>query len=86
MAYLMKCNHVSNAWTDDNQPACVICNCTEVIRKCKGTEGLEGRKARCSDHKGGGERLADSKWELPFFEYKPNEKYDTYYCGCWGWD
>uniref|UniRef100_A0A6M3IUC1 Uncharacterized protein n=1 Tax=viral metagenome TaxID=1070528 RepID=A0A6M3IUC1_9ZZZZ len=24
--------------------------------------------------------------KLPFFEHKPNNEYDKFYCGCWGWD
>lgn len=27
-----------------------------------------------------------SKDNLPFFEARPNMDYDTYYCGCFGWD
>lgn len=28
----------------------------------------------------------DSSPELPFFEYKPERKYDVFYDGCKGWD
>lgn len=28
----------------------------------------------------------DSSWDLAFFQHKPNEEYDEYYCGCYGWD
>ena len=24
--------------------------------------------------------------DLPFFAHRPSEKFDTFYCGCWGWD
>jgi len=27
-----------------------------------------------------------SSFELPFFEYRPNEPQDEFYCGCFGWD
>ena len=30
--------------------------------------------------------LVPSHSGLPFFEYRPGEPVDTYYCGCWGWD
>ena len=52
-----------------------------------GNEGLEGRKARCHQHKRGcfGE-FVDSSWNLPLFKYMPNAEYDSYYCGCRGWD
>lgn len=29
---------------------------------------------------------ANSNRDLPFFEYKPDQKRDIYYCGCRGWD
>ena len=95
MAYLMKCGHVANAHRvlDDGTkiPACVICSGnpdSEIIdRECKGTDGLEGRKAICTGHKGDRRNsIIDSKWELPFFKYCPDKEYDEYYCGCWGWD
>ena len=30
--------------------------------------------------------LVPSHLGLPFFEFRPGEPVDTYYCGCWGWD
>ena len=27
-----------------------------------------------------------SSSDLWFFEHRPDEEYDLYYCGCWGWD
>lgn len=27
-----------------------------------------------------------SNLNLPFFEYRPNEDFDFFYCGCHGWD
>jgi hypothetical protein len=93
---LMKCGHSANGERviDENTriPACVICGCTEIEEN---KPDLTGRKARCSyfgrtfTHKG--QRVtchgeADSKYALPFFEHKPNNQYDTYYCGCFGWD
>lgn len=99
MALLMKCGHVSNAeriLEDGNRvPTCVICFGIEegaetVLRECQGSDGLKGRKARCqyASPKRGytcqGE--VDSQWELPFFEHRPDQEHDKYYCGCWGWD
>lgn len=99
MALLMKCGYVSNAdriLEDGSKvPTCAICfgfhpDAEQVERECKGSDGLEGRKARCvySSPKRGytcnGE--VNSQWELPFFEYRPDKAYDKYYCGCWGWD
>ena len=89
--YLMECGHVNNTTriNDDGtkQPWCVICDCGEVVKAVEDTEGLQGRKAKCSHHKFGcAGGFTDSKWSLPFFEHRPNEPYDRYYCGCWGWD
>ena len=88
--YLMKCGHAANAERigkdGTRTPSCVICNCADVERECKGTDGLEGRQAICTGHKGGKPTPIQSKWELPFFEYRPSQQYDAYYCGCWGWD
>ncbi len=63
---------------------------------------LEGRRARCSYYgrtptgRNHGSRTCrrgercmcevDSDPSLAFFEHKPDEDYDRYYCGCWGWD
>lgn len=82
MMYLMKCGHVSNAVTGGGKPACAVCGCVDVARGCAGTEGLEGRKARCFDCG----RETDSRWSLDFFRHCPDREHDTWYCGCRGWD
>lgn len=85
---VMKCGHTANAKKlGTKEPVCLIClgrtkDAEIVDREATGTEGLEGRKARCPYC--GKER--DSKWELPFFDYKSKEENDSYYCGCRGWD
>lgn len=76
---LMKCGHTAMARDDKGNPVCPICMCIEIANA---KPNLEGRKARCSYC--GYE--TPSKVSLPFFEYLPNEKYDSYYCGCRGWD
>jgi len=93
---LMKCGHSAQGYRtlDDGtkKPACLICMCEEVAEE---KPDLTGRKARCSyfgrtfKHRGQtvtcrGE--ANSRYSLPFFEHKPNNQYDEYYCGCFGWD
>lgn len=89
---IMKCGHVANATTVDNQPACVICNCTTISEQ---EIDLTDRKARCTyygrmvSHQGRTFRCTsenNSSTSLPFFEHKPESQYDEYYCGCWGWD
>ena len=89
---LMKCGHTAQAVDGGGNPVCVFCMCEEVAEE---KPDLTGRKARCSyfgkTFRRGGRMVtchgeADSKYTLPFFEYKPKSQYDAYYCGCWGWD
>lgn len=44
---------------------------------------LVGRIAQCAYCKKS--RPSDNE-ALAFFEYRPTRDYDTYYCGCRGWD
>lgn len=84
--YLMKCGHVNNAEQimegGVRIPACAICSCTEIEREVQGTDGLEGRQMQCT-YCG---RKEGSRWNAPFFEYKPESPFDRFYDGCWGWD
>lgn len=74
---MLKCGHTANAVDGEGKPACAICGCTE-----KGEEPfLAIRKARCECGK-----IVSSKMTLPFFRHCPDKEYDSYYCGCWGWD
>lgn len=95
MAKLMKCGHVAAATDQSGKPVCPMCfgiveGADTVDREVSGKEGLEGRRADCVYKKAkpgntcGGK--VDSSWELPFFEYRPGQETDRYYCGCWGWD
>lgn len=93
MKPLMKCGHTAHARDEHGNPACIICNCTEVEEN---KPDLTDRKARCSYHgqtftRCNGQTItchgeADSSYRLPFFEHKPESEFDAYYCGCWGWD
>lgn len=80
---MMQCGcAASGSLTQAGQPALVACgrhSCTEVAEQAP---DLTGRKARCSY---GGKEVPSSK-DLPFFQHKPNEPFDRYYCGCFGWD
>lgn len=84
---LMKCGHIANA-VENGKPICAICiGIKEGAREVEsylvsGTVGIEGRMAKC-EWCG---TIITSEWELPFFEYKPNEEFDSFYCGCIGWD
>lgn len=77
--YLMKCGHTSNAKTSDGKPCCCICNCTEIVKEMP---SLEGRMAKCPYCN----KIKPSNYNLPFFEYRPNEINDWFYDGCLGWD
>ena len=79
----MKCGHV----VDKEHIKYDLCNCTTILREVQtDIDGLEGRKARCYQHKGGNPPLVQSRWNLPFFNYRPDKETDEYYCGCWGWE
>lgn len=86
--YLMACGHIAQAVDGKTgEPGCVFCFPSpksmiveRVIENM--TDGLEGRKAKCAWCN----KKTDSRWDLPFFEYKPDKEYDEYYCGCGGWD
>ena len=80
----MTCGHVSNATDELNNPVCVICYGVEneIVCECINNNGLIGRKAKCIY----GDKITDSRWDLPFFKYCPEEEFDEYYCGCYGWD
>jgi len=46
---------------------------------------VQQRKARCTYFRGcGGEQPSANP--LPFFRPRPDAKFDSYYCGCYGWD
>lgn len=45
-------------------------------------ERLDGRMAKCSDCG----KIEPSKPSMPFFSYREDKEYDSFYCGCFGWD
>ena len=97
---LMKCGCVAQAiWKD--KPVCAIhfgIGDNAGAEPADVQPNLEGRKAKCCySHSSPSnpfkensfDRLVDtvpSSLKLPFFEYKPDQEYDKFYCGCWGWD
>lgn len=64
--------------TGERVPYCVTHDCGEVAPN----PDLTGREARCPYCK----HVRESKTDLPFFMYRPEAEYDSYYCGCRGWD
>lgn len=94
---MMKCGHSSNGLRkldSGDVPCCVICSCIDVVE----TPDFTGRIARCFYYGKETRRNECSKCgkvcnceqpsseNLAFFEYKPNEAYDEFYCGCHSWD
>ena len=81
--YLMKCGHVNQGVTSEGKPACAICGCFDVEKPIvKPTDGLEGRQCKCADCG----HVAPSAWNQAFFKYQPDREFDSYYCGCYGWN
>ena len=82
---IMRCGHSANSTkqiaVDDEIPYCVICDCDEIVGEVDNFT-LQGRKAKCSYC----DKIVDSDFGLPFFENRPTKEYDSYYCGCEGWD
>ena len=89
MPYLMKCGHIAQGTAVNGSPVCVICagidvGAYQIARECIGTDGLKGRIAKCC-YRCGSER--ESSWGLPYFEYRSDRQFDSFYCGsCHGWD
>ena len=81
---LMKCGHIGYAKDKDGNPCCAICagSTPDAFIVEDNQPNLAGRKARCL-YCGS---LKDSSPDLPFFEYRPDRKFDGYYCGCKGWN
>lgn len=85
---LMRCGHVAQATrASDQAPVCVICyGINDGADKVQiSLPNLEGRKAKCA-YLQPCKSEENSSFTLAFFEYKPNQEYDLYYCGCHGWD
>lgn len=80
---MMRCGHSANAMkqvaVDDEIPCCAICNCDEIDEN---KPDLTNRKTQCSYCN----KIVKSDFRLPFFEYRPNCEFDSYYCGCRGWN
>ncbi len=52
--------------------------------KCPDQSARKG-SVRCEFGCGTGEG-APSKATMPFFRHQPDQPFDQFYCGCWGWD
>lgn len=80
---MMKCGHAANATSkrdgEVDLPCCAICVCFVVAEK---QPDLTGRQARCSCFR----KEPSDPQKLAFFEHRPESEFDSYYCGCNGWD
>ena len=94
-------NHTSGKGTCGGEgivhPSCIIHGCCELVE----SPSLEGRIAKCGTSKNGISRHNEcdncigksscecqkpSSTDLAFFCYQPDKEFDSYYCGCIGWD
>jgi hypothetical protein len=86
---LMKCGHAANG-VHKGHPVCVACfgivDGADVVDTYE--PQLQGRKAQCvyGGKEGHPGSEVDSSTRLAFFEHRPNEATDRYYCGCFGWN
>ena len=90
---MMKCGHAAHAVNGKGEPSCIICHGIHP-----GADVVDlappslGRMAKCSYLRPGpygsakGHEPVPSSAELAFFEHKPGDPMDRYYCGCFGWD
>lgn len=78
---MMKCGHSANA-TKNGKPACVICMGKPEAEQEAVAPDLTGRVAKC----GYCSNKQESRIGMAFFEYRPEEETDRFYCGCGGWD
>lgn len=90
MSDMMACGHAANAVSKARDgketPCCVICagsNEPAAHTVVKGPD-LTGRMMKCSY--GCAKSVKPSSLDGAFFEHRPTEQFDRYYCGCFGWD
>lgn len=78
---LLTCGCVASA-TDGRtgKPAC-LWHSSKPVEASKAPD-LTGRKARCAQC---GE-AASSDLRLAYFQHRPERDFDTYYCGCFGFN
>lgn len=99
---MMKCGHAATGTNSSGKAFCIICAGLGVGGEevDDNPPSLAGRVARC-DYYGrtardrcnyGGKRGEPCTCEqpsspnLPFFGHQPDEQFDMFYCGCFGWD
>lgn len=85
---LMDCGHTAQGTDGTGAPVCVICaGIKPGAREVAATvPDLTGRTARCSYYGSKCRSERESATSLAFFEHRPGEDHDKFYCGCFGWD
>lgn len=81
--YKMKCGHSPNSTIFINgewRAYCAICDCDEVVPITDSDTKNKEMKCSCCG------RILPSNNQAAFFKFEPNQKYDSFYCGCQGWD
>jgi hypothetical protein len=82
---MMACGHSANAVDGEGRPVCVICAGLNAGAGVVAPEpDLCGRISRCAYCKK--ERTSGDREFMAFFEHRPKEEFDRYYCGCRGWN
>ena len=76
----MQCGHVANGW-HGTEPVCAICF-PDPKAGLATVVDLTGRMAQCPycHHQ------QESSLELAFFQHRPEQETDSFYCGCRGFD
>lgn len=82
---MMKCGHVANGIDKMGNPVCLIC--ISDLKEAKIIDNsplpdLTGRQAKCLDCG----KIVESSLGLVFFDYRPKHAFDSFYCGCKGWE
>lgn len=97
-ATMMVCGHAANGYRMNvdgtRTELCVICagigndegstpapapDLTGRMARCTYTHGRDGKPCRR-------ERPSSLGGSLAFFRHLPDQPYDEWYCGCWGWN
>jgi len=76
---LMKCGCIAQGKTSNDKSICI----THMEKiPMEDPPDLSERVARCEQKC----KSVQSSPDLPFFVYQPDREFDTYYCGCRGWN
>jgi hypothetical protein len=85
MIPIMECGCAANAVREGKdglrQYSCIH---HSTVKQLEVQPDLTLRMARC--RYGCESSIAKSRTDMQFFEYRPAENYDLYYCGCWAYD